>query len=338
MSEPLVSLILLSHDYERFVGDAIRSVLGQTYQRWELIVVDDASTDASVDVIRRFADPRIHLVPLATNVGSSAAYNRGYCSCSGDYVGGLDADDWLAPTRLERQVAAFEADPRLDILGTYVTEVDAAGQAVQGTTAAWFNRERDLDSIDSWLMVNHLCHSSALLRGSSHDRFGVLNPALRLAADYELWLRALSAGAHLAVLREPLTYSRQHGANAWRRSAASRSFLELAFVFVTQLRPQLLARGRAELLAPAVSGLTEHYFGDVEWELRAIVRHALRELTPSHADFDTFVAELAGACGSHWSVVASAGESDLPAIPRFHRHSAGACGDSRVGGPSERRH
>ena len=75
MTEPLVSLILLSYNYERYIGDAIRSVLAQTYSHWELIVIDDASSDGSLDVIRSFSDSRLHLLRMESNLGAAAAYN-----------------------------------------------------------------------------------------------------------------------------------------------------------------------------------------------------------------------------------------------------------------------
>jgi glycosyltransferase involved in cell wall biosynthesis len=306
MNEPLVSLILLSYNYERYVGDAIRSVLAQTYPHWELIVVDDASTDGSLEVIHSFSDPRLHLLRLESNVGSSAAYNLAYGYCRGQYVGSLDADDFLASRKLELQVEEFAAHADIDVLGTFVTEVDAAGNATEGETAAWFNQERDLDDVENWLMRNHLCHSSALLRRSAHDRFGLLNPHLRAAADYELWLRGLAQGGRFRVLPEPLTFSRQHESNAWKRIGRSHRFFELAYLFSAHLARHLAERGRVELFAPCLSFLASHFLAAADDDERGSAVGELLNFPLHPRDFTGFTAAFERGCGRHWPAILDA--------------------------------
>src|SRR5690349_21750474 len=99
-SAPLISIISLSYNYARYIGQAIQSVLAQTYPHWELVVVDDASEDESLEVVRRFDDPRIVVLPLASHQGASAAYNAAYARCRGQYLGTLDADDQYLPDKL----------------------------------------------------------------------------------------------------------------------------------------------------------------------------------------------------------------------------------------------
>lgn len=297
MNEPLVSLILLSYNYERYIGDSIRSVLAQTYSHWELIAIDDASTDGSLEVIRSFSDPRIRVLRSESNLGASASYNRAYACCRGQYVGSLDADDFLGPRKLELQVEGFARRPEVDVLGTFVTEVDAAGHIVDGETAAWFNQEFDLDDVANWLMRNHLCHSSVLLRRSAHDRLGLLNPHLHVAADYELWLRGLAHGARFQVLREPLLFSRQHGANFWKRIERDRVFLELAYLFSAHLAPHLVELGREELFAPCLSFLTGHFLAAADEEERAAMTRELLRFPLHPRDFVDFAATFPGCRG-----------------------------------------
>jgi glycosyltransferase involved in cell wall biosynthesis len=305
MNTPLVSLILLSYNYERYIGEAIRSVLAQTYRHWELIVVDDASTDGSLEVIRSFSDPRIRLLRLEDNLGASAAYNQAYACCRGHYVGSLDADDFLAPRKLELQAAAFATHPEIDALGTFVTEVDAAGHAVDGETAAWFNREHDLDDIESWVLRNHFCHSSVLLRRSAHDRFGLLNPHLRGTADYELWLRGLAQGAHFRVLAEPLLFSRQHESNNWKQMEQSRLFFELAYLFSAHLAPLLVERSRADLFEPCLSFLTGHFLAAAAPEDRDEAERELLSFQRHPRDFPGFLAAFERGC-RHWPAILDA--------------------------------
>jgi glycosyltransferase involved in cell wall biosynthesis len=320
---PLISLILLSYNYEHYVGEAIRSVLAQTYPHWELVVVDDASTDGSLGVIRSFPDPRIHVLPLQRNGGPSTAYNLAYEHCRGEYVGSLDSDDFLAPRKLERQVEEFAAHPKVDVLGTFVTEVDAAGRASSNGTAAWFNQKRNLNDVESWLIRNHLCHSSVLLRRSTHDHAGLLNPLLHGAADYELWLRCLARGARFRVVPEPLLFSRQHESNTWKRIGQGRRFLELAYLFSAHLAWHLKESRRADLLAPCAHLLASHFLAAAgEAERGTVVRELLG--FPFHPrDFAGFSASFELGCGPRWPAILEAIEPSSSAAIMLHQVRTG---------------
>ncbi|MBZ0245314.1 MAG: glycosyltransferase [Cyclobacteriaceae bacterium] len=110
MSSPLVSVICLCYNHARYVVEAMQSVIGQTYPAVELIVVDDASTDNSVEVIKRFVKGKeqIKFISLEQNVGNCAAFNKGLELSSGAYIIDLAADDVLFPTRIEEGVKAFD--------------------------------------------------------------------------------------------------------------------------------------------------------------------------------------------------------------------------------------
>ncbi len=100
-----------AYNVEAFIGEAIESVLRQSVSDWELIVVDDGSTDATAGIVRRFTDPRIQFI-RQENAGVSAARNRGIAAARGAYFAFLDADDRLRPTALERLSARFEGAPK----------------------------------------------------------------------------------------------------------------------------------------------------------------------------------------------------------------------------------
>lgn len=255
VSPPLVSIIILSYNYGRYIEQAIRSVLAQSYPHWQLVIVDDGSQDNSLEVIRRFDDPRLVVVPLETNHGACAAYNIAYGHCRGKYVGTLDADDLYAPDKLSRQVALLEAHPDLDVVGTWIVQIDADGRAVAGFNAAAANRPTDLNALDSWAHGDLLTHSSALIRKATHDRVGGLNTLLDLAPDFELWLRFLAHGARFALIHEQLTMYRNHPANVSHNHDRRELWLQLWFLFAAHFAPLLVRRGRQDLLAPAWSTL-----------------------------------------------------------------------------------
>ena len=114
MSLPLVSILMPLYNAEKWVEETIRSCQSQTYTNWELIIVDDGSTDASASIVEKIAssEPRITLL-RQPNSGACVARNLAFCHCKGDYVMYLDADDLISPDKIELQVEALShADPK----------------------------------------------------------------------------------------------------------------------------------------------------------------------------------------------------------------------------------
>jgi glycosyltransferase involved in cell wall biosynthesis len=104
---PYFSIIMTSYNYANFVGQAIDSVISQTFEDWELIVVDDCSSDNSWDIIQAYTDPRIQKHRLLSNRGASHAYNCAVTLCRGQYIASLDSDDMFGKDKLLEQKKAF---------------------------------------------------------------------------------------------------------------------------------------------------------------------------------------------------------------------------------------
>ena len=249
---PLVSIVITSYNYAHYIGQTITSVLDQTYDNWELIISDDGSTDNSLEVIRSFIDPRISVIASETNRGGAIAYADAYALCHGKYFTSLDSDDYIDARKLEKQVHYLEEHPDIDVLGTFVLEVDASGQIIgdHGVHQTWFNQEMDLNHADSWLWQNHLCHSSALIRKLFHDQVGLTNPNLPYTADYEFWVRCLIAGGRFHVLPGKLTYYRAHGGNVTHMNP-HRTLVEVSYI-QTLLQPYLVKIDRSDLIDKAI--------------------------------------------------------------------------------------
>jgi len=113
--KPLVSILIPAFNAEKWIAAAIASAIGQTWERKEIVVVDDGSTDKTLAVARRFASPNVTIVTQA-NMGAAAARNKAFALCRGDYIQWLDADDLLAPDKIERQVDALSRHPGPRIL------------------------------------------------------------------------------------------------------------------------------------------------------------------------------------------------------------------------------
>jgi glycosyltransferase involved in cell wall biosynthesis len=126
---PLVSVLTSNYNYARYLGEAIESVLGQTYTNFEMIVCDDGSTDDSCEVVERYAqrDPRVRLV-TKQNGGQASAWNAAYRECKGQIVCFLDSDDRFLPEKLERVVQAFRSHPDSGFAGDRMFRIDAVGR------------------------------------------------------------------------------------------------------------------------------------------------------------------------------------------------------------------
>ena len=240
---PLLSYIVLSYNYERYIGKTLQSILDQTVQDFEIVVVDDRSSDGSVAVVSAIADPRIRLFVNEKNLGGAASYNRAVREARGEWLVNLDADDWIDPRKAEIQLRLASEDPRLDVIGTYVAFHDEndAPHASAYELEQIVNQPHDLNLVDTWIGANHLCRSSTMVRASAHRRIGLDDPAMVRAPDYELWTRALQQGCRFAVVPQRLTSIRLH-ARGVTHADPSGTLLEMSYATLRNLVPLAEAR------------------------------------------------------------------------------------------------
>ena len=128
---PKVTVFIPVYNRERYVAEAIASVLAQTFEDFELLVVDDGSTDGTRDAVAAVADARVRLVCNGRNLGIPATRNRGLAEARGEYLALLDSDDWCYPERLARQVAFLEAHPDYAEVGSWGRAMDQAGRPLK---------------------------------------------------------------------------------------------------------------------------------------------------------------------------------------------------------------
>lgn len=219
-----MSVVIAAHDQGRWLGEAIEDVRAQTFPDWELVVVDDGSTDDTPAVVRRFAgDPRIRGLRVA-RAERSAARNRGIAASSAPYVAFLDGDDRWRPEKLARQVAALDAAPDAALCYTPARFVDPAGRPLPLRTPKRTLAGRVFPAL---VRVNWIILASVLVRRACLDVAGVF-PLLPVygCEDWDLWLR-LARRWPFAVVDEELTLYRQHAANT-----AARQLLESALLVV----------------------------------------------------------------------------------------------------------
>jgi glycosyltransferase involved in cell wall biosynthesis len=214
---PLVSVIITSYNYARYIGDSIASVLMQDVPGLELIVVDNASTDATDDVVSRFAgDARLHYHKNATNIGLTPNHNRGLELARGRYIAFLSADDLLLAGHLRRCVDYLEGHPAIDMVYTGALFMDAKGmpytvRELLGQLPVDYDGGRN----EFAAQLSEGCYipwPAMLARRELYDELGPLH--LMTAADFEITVRWAAARRQFGYLRVPSACIRLHRGQA----------------------------------------------------------------------------------------------------------------------------
>lgn len=213
MTAPTVSVVMAAYNGADLIGATIASLLAQTLPDWELIVVDDCSTDDTRGVMSGYADPRIRLIAADANVGPVRTRNRAFAAARGRYVAGLDQDDLCHPERLARQVACLDAQPGTVLIAT------AARELRGGRSVASKLPPMTTPALIEWLLQvqNPLVWSSVMFRAEAARGLGEMTrPDLLYAEDFDLYHRLARFGRIARIDAELLTY-RSHAGGASQR-------------------------------------------------------------------------------------------------------------------------
>lgn len=201
------------HNAAPYVGAAIESILSQTHADFELLVMNDGSSDDSEKIVRAFKDPRIRLVSSATNRGIVNTLNDGLGIARGRYIARMDADDIADPRRLEKQARFMEENPAVGVCGT---AFETFGESVGEGWVRFFKHDALAVAL---LFENPLCHPTVMFRKAVLDAEGLRYPTdYPHAEEYALW-SALAGRCQMANLPENLLRYRTHGGQISRRKS-----------------------------------------------------------------------------------------------------------------------
>lgn len=258
MAGPTFCIVMPAYNAARTIAASIRSVLCQTRPDFELIVVDDGSSDATVAVASDFTgDPRVRIVQQE-NQGPGAARNRGIAEGTGPYISLIDSDDLWLPTYLESMGAALDAEPSAGLAYTDAWVLEDRTGRIRKTTAMRYQNPPlpppdDPIEFLRLLVGGNFVFTSSTVRRSTLDEIGPFDVLLKPSEDYELWLRIVASGYRAVRVPENLAVYRKHGG-----SLSTDTFA--------------LMQGERE----AVRLVAEQY--DVPEEIRRVARRRLRKL------------------------------------------------------------
>ena len=199
---PKVSVILSVHNGERFLGQAVRSILGQTFRDFELLIVDDASRDGTREIIESSGDPRIRLIANASRLGLTRSLNKALALAAGDIIARLDHDDFAVPQRLEAQVRFLDGHREVGAVGSDLWILESSGRKLRDRQPV-----DDLQCRWQLLFDSPIAHPASAYRAELATRLGGYDDNIHYAQDYDLWSR-MAQVARLANIPEPLTVRR----------------------------------------------------------------------------------------------------------------------------------
>lgn len=207
-----LSILMAVHDGAEFLSAALDSILSQTGIGMEVIVVDDASSDATPALLAAYGDPRLRVVRNEENIGLTRSLNRGLALARGEFVARMDADDVCVRGRLLAQLAAFAADPTLVVVGGDVCVIDAQGRR----RCRW--QYPRTDAAIRWRALLHspFAHPATMFRRAAVAGLGGYDENFTYSQDYELWSRLLQEGRGRNLGQVVLRY-RSHDNNVTSR-------------------------------------------------------------------------------------------------------------------------
>lgn len=231
-----VSIIMAAHNASKYISDAIDSVIAQSYQDWELIIVDDGSTDNTLEISMNYLqrDSRISFL-RTSHRGVCFARNSAIAKATGEWIAILDADDIWLPEKLEKQMLAADSHHEVVAWGSYVQHLSSTGDILslqkQGATSV-----EEYEKLIAAGEIPFLVHSTLVVKKSVLDVIGLYNPDFPVSQDFELVSRIITQGAVLAI-PEPLVFYRIHKSSA----SMSKFFIQQKYL------RWVLARHRATL-------------------------------------------------------------------------------------------
>lgn len=184
MSEmPLVSVVMPVYNAEKFIYDALISILNQTYKNLDIIIIDDCSSDSSIEIINKIKDSRVRLIHNKVNLGVAGSLNKGFELACGKYIARMDSDDIAELTRIEMQVNYLEKNEEVGVCGTGIRFIgDAEGEKL-------FSLRNDKITVDLLFQCS-LCHPTVMLRKEIIDKYCLkYEKEFEKAEDYRLWCK-----------------------------------------------------------------------------------------------------------------------------------------------------
>jgi len=223
MNKPLVSVVIPIYNPGKHLAVALGSIIDQSFQNWEMICVNDGSTDSSLETLKWFSnrDKRIQIIDQP-NGGIVRALNRGCLSANADLICRMDADDIAMPSRIEQQVAFMNQNPEHVAVGGCILAIDSESEPLGIQKLPW---QHDLIVENLLNRRTGLFHPTSMIRAEAMHKIGGYRDQYQWIEDHDLWLRLSQVGL-LENMREVVLCYRQHASSiCWQKSVQQRDLM-----------------------------------------------------------------------------------------------------------------
>ena len=198
----MISVVMSVYNAEKYLKEAIDSILNQTYQDFEFIIINDCSKDKSLAILKDYekSHKSIKLINNTENLGLTKSLNRALAISKGEYIARMDADDISKSNRFERQIAFLKKHKTIDILGTFSNNIDEHGKTIGSRTVPVMHNE----IMQMLPKLSPVSHPTVMFKRKSLKKIGFYNPKYRTSQDLEMWFRAAGAGLKFHNIPEVL--------------------------------------------------------------------------------------------------------------------------------------
>src|SRR4030042_5762754 len=217
-----VTVLMSVYNGERYLMEAIHSILNQTWRDFEFLIINDGSTDDTQNILTSFTDKRIKIENNLINIGLTKSLNRGLDLTNGDLIARQDADDISLPQRLERQISYFKSHPNIALLGTWANSIDANGKTISKICPI------SDPSLLKWRLIfkNQIIHSSIMFDKKKVLTIGAYDTDIKYAQDYDLWSRIFMR-YEVHQIPEIMIHLRNHSENISRKNLLEQKEAEI---------------------------------------------------------------------------------------------------------------
>ena len=194
-----MSVVMTVFNGEKYLNESLRSLLNQVMEDWDLVVVENGSSDSTAEILSKYTDPRIRVINLPENIGRTPALNVAVVNASAEYVAVLDADDLSHPLRLKQQIEFLDAHPDVGLVGSWAEFIDEVGLFVSLKKSPISHQE----IVQAMATRNPIVHSTTMFRRDLMSRIGGYDETLVYAQDFGMLLE-FARISRIAVIPEIL--------------------------------------------------------------------------------------------------------------------------------------
>lgn len=230
---PLISVVMSTYNRAKILSETIESILAQTYDNFEFIIINDSSNDNTKDIIQKYSDNRIKLFNNKKNCGCTFNYHTAQNIAKGKYIAHIDDDDISYPKRLEKQIKYMEENTQVALLGTFI---ETFGENKRPT---WVFYKEPKEIYFAMHLYNPICHSSIMYRKSFLEKHAInYDITKRCSQDYDLYKQIILQGGIIANLDEILVKYRMHK----NRLTDMKETQDIQILNAEQIKKELLTR------------------------------------------------------------------------------------------------